>query len=86
MLQLINDILDLSKIEFGSLEFTYGNVNQCLEETAVSARVKVNAEIDIQLDTPLKSCCIYAERYRVMQIINNFISNAMKHTNPDIYE
>lgn len=82
LLQLINDILDLSKIEAGGLDFVYDNVdiNNCLEEIAAFAKIKVNEEIEILLDTPLEKCCVYIERYRVMQIINNFISNAIKHT------
>lgn len=82
LLQLINDILDLSKIEAGDLDFSYESVdiNACLKEVASFARMKVDCNIEIKLDCALDTCILYTERNRVMQVVNNFVSNALKHT------
>lgn len=82
LLQLINDILDLSKIETGTLEFIYSdvNINDNLQEVQAVANTKVSKDVNIELDTPIENCILYTERTRLLQVINNFVSNAVKYT------
>lgn len=82
LLQLINDILDISKIESGTLEFVYGemNINESLNETASVSAYKLNESVKINFCPAMDECVIYTEKNRVLQVINNYISNAIKHT------
>lgn len=84
LLQLINDILDISKIESGTLEFTYSNmdINGSFSEIESASRLKMNLSPEVQVCflPALEECILYTEKNRVLQVINNYISNAMKYT------
>ncbi|HJA15147.1 MAG TPA: PAS domain-containing protein [Candidatus Butyricimonas faecavium] len=85
LLQLISDILDLSKIEAGTLEFIYDmvDINEMLRGLEMSYRQK-NMEypdVDISFTSHVNECVIYTEKNRVMQVISNFLNNALKFTN-----
>lgn len=82
LLQLINDILDLSKIEAGTLDFIYSEtdvVEICrnLEQMYLSRAKK---DVSLLCEVPDKKCIIHTERNRVTQVISNFLSNAVKFT------
>lgn len=81
LLQLIGDILDLSKIEAGTLEFIYTdvNINTLLEEAEQINKLKVNPEkITLSFQQGLPECTIRTEKNRLLQVINNFMTNAIK--------
>lgn len=82
LLQLISDILDMSKIEAGDMKFVYSNVdiNECLKGIKSFAEMKAAEGVDVIMQMPLESCIINTERHRLVQVINNFVSNAIKHT------
>lgn len=82
LLQLINDILDISKIESDTLEFTYGDmdVNGNLAELRSATELRVSPEVEIRFEAAMQECTIHTERNRVMQVINNYVSNAIKYT------
>lgn len=82
LLQLINDILDISKIESGMLEFTYGemDVNGSLSEVQAVSALKLSPEVSLSFNPVLENCLIHTEKNRVLQVINNYISNAIKYT------
>lgn len=82
LLQLIDDILDLSRIEAGILEFNEEdmNVNDSLEEMLAITKLKVSPEIDVRLLLEQESCTIHTVPNRVRQVLNNYLSNAIKHT------
>ena len=82
LLCLFNDILDLSSMEAGSLEFKKDKVNlyaACLEEYT-RHRTKVNAGVELILDGGDKDLYAVGDRSRVMQVLMNLLSNAAKFT------
>lgn len=84
LLQLISDILDLSKIEAGTMEFidTDFELNKVMWELENSLRLKLPADKDLILvfEQSLPELCIHAERNRISQIIINLVTNAIKFT------
>ena len=87
LLSLINDILDLSKIEAGKVELELEklNMNEILENSLIMIRQKcVEHGIDVSLDMPknLKDLEMMADERRLKQIMYNLLSNATKFT-PD---
>jgi signal transduction histidine kinase len=83
LLQLINDILDLSKIEAGTLEFIYSNVdvNRMLTEIVQAALFREHSpEVEIRTELPLENFMLYTDQRRFTQVLTNFITNAVKFT------
>ena len=82
LLQLISDILDLSKIEAGTLGFDMiqVNVKQLCEEVVHSYRVREDLKVPVVLEPNLFDYTIYSDKKRLMQVITNFINNASKFT------
>ncbi len=82
LLQLINDILDLSRIEAGILEFTKEDmdINKTLEEMRTMAELKRSPEVSIRLIPDADCCIVHTVPKRVRQVLNNYLSNAIKHT------
>lgn len=83
LLQLINDILDLSKIESGKLEFVESemDVNMALTEILETTRFRLkNDMVDLLFDESIPGCCIWVDRQRIAQVLINFLTNAIKFT------
>lgn len=82
LLQLISDILDLSKIEAGTFEFTSGDVdvNLLCEDIVRSMQMKVKEGVELVFDAHISSCHIISDRNRLHQVISNFVNNALKFT------
>ena len=84
LLQLIGDILDLSKIESGTLEFVWSdvNINAMLYdlEKVFQLRNKNNPDVEIRFEPGMKECVIRTERQRFIQVVSNLVTNAMKFT------
>ena len=85
LLQLVNEILDMSKIEAGTLEFVYTKVdiNLLLSDLRQLFQMKVNdagGNIQIIAEPSLPSCSIETDRNRVAQVLSNFTTNAIKFT------
>lgn len=82
LLQLISDILDLSKIEAGTFEFTNGDVdvNMLCEDIVRSMQMKVKENVELVFDPHLAECRIISDRNRLHQVISNFVNNAIKFT------
>ena len=82
LLQLISDILDLSKIEAGTFEFTNGDVDVYLlcEDIVRSMGMKAKEEVELVFDDHLPVCHVISDRNRIHQVISNFVNNAMKFT------
>ncbi|MDD3036643.1 ATP-binding protein [Bacteroides sp.] len=82
LLQLISDILDLSKIEAGTFEFTNGDVdvNMMCEDIVLSMQMKVKGDVKLIFDSELPHYHITSDRNRLHQVISNFVNNAIKFT------
>lgn len=82
LLQLISDILDLSKIEAGTFEIIYGDVdvNLLCQEIVRSLSLKTACGVQLEFEHYEPECHINGDRNRIMQIITNFINNAIKFT------
>lgn len=84
LLSIINDILDISKIESGKLEILpikyelFSILNDCYNLTKAKLQEKP-LEFEIQVNENLPSW-LYGDEVRIRQIINNFLSNAVKYT------
>lgn len=82
LLQLISDILDLSKMESGTFEFVKSDtdVNLLCSEIIRSLRMKVPAGVELVFEECLPGCHVWADKNRLNQVISNFINNALKFT------
>ena len=85
LMQLVNDILDMSKIEAGTLEFVYSTVdiNLLLSDLQRLFQMRINdagGKVQIIAEPSLSSCFIQTDRNRVAQVISNFLGNAIKFT------
>ena len=82
LLQLISDILDLSKMESGAFEFVKSDtdVNLLCSEIIRSLRMKVPAGVELVFEECLPECHVWADKNRLNQVISNFINNALKFT------
>ena len=83
LLGLIGDVLDLSKIESGSIDINNEPVDVIglLNETiTVAKRRSSNPNVQLKTAIPLTKCIAMTDRNRFIQICNNFLSNAYKYT------
>lgn len=82
LLQLINDILDLSRIEAGLLDFCYTEVdiNGCIRKLEDAFHFRMPANVECIAEFGIKKCYIYTEKNRLSQVLGNYLSNAIKYT------
>ena len=82
LLSLINDILEISKIESGNATFTYSatDINQLLEKMKSNNEGSLCSDVKMTLELGMDKCLIHTDKKRVKQILNNLISNAIKFT------
>lgn len=83
LLQLISDILDLSKIEAETLDFSYGeiDINKLCSDIVQTYEMKMqDSPVKLIYDSRMPSCYINSDKNRLMQVIGNFINNAIKFT------
>ncbi|MBV3812775.1 MULTISPECIES: sensor histidine kinase [Bacteroides] len=82
LLQLISDILDLSKIEAGTFDFIKQelDVNQLCEDMVRTMKLKAKPGVEVVFDHRLPECIIVSDRNRLNQVIANFMNNAIKFT------
>ena len=85
LLSLVNDILDISKIESGKMEIlpvTYSVftvLNDCYNMVAVRAKDK-NLELVMDISPEIPTA-LFGDEVRIRQVVNNLLSNAVKYTN-----
>lgn len=82
LLQIINDILDLSKIEAGRMKFSYSDfdVSQILIDLQEVHRPQLESGVQLHCNIPHPSYKIYSEKNRLTQVLSNLLSNAAKFT------
>ena len=83
LLKLISDILDLSKLEAGSVELKYEEFDLTDYFNSMFASMKqraTNPKIQIVAVNPYQHCLVTLDRNRVAQIITNYVTNAIKYT------
>ncbi len=84
LLQLIGDILDLSKIESDTLDFVWSNVNvnaMMYElEKIFQMRNAANPDVVIKCVASVGDCMIRTDRQRLIQVVSNLMTNAIKFT------
>ncbi|WP_291585741.1 ATP-binding protein [Bacteroides sp.] len=83
LLQLIDDILDLSKIEAGTMDFSYSvtDVNELMSNICQQMDQKNHSpEVQISFTEKAPACVINTDRVRLTQVMINLMSNAMKFT------
>lgn len=84
LLTLINDILDMSRIEHGNqslLDYSEMDIVQCIEETVSMFTVPAEQEKKhLLLKTDVEHRKVYSDAYRLSQIMNNLLSNAFKYS------
>lgn len=83
LLRLVNDILDLSKIESGVLERKKEkfDVTDIANElfTIFQSKIK-NPDVEFYLENPFKECWVVLDKNRLKQVWTNFLTNAVKFT------
>ena len=82
LLQLISDILDLAKIESGTMDFKFADmsIKEVINEIVTSFRIKMPDNVALIAPKDSPECQIYSDRMRLMQVISNFLNNAIKYT------
>ena len=83
LLRLIGDILDLSKIEAGSIDIKRQDLDllQLCNELYLSFQQRIkNPAVTLKLINPYSKCIAEFDKYRFIQIFTNFVTNAIKYT------
>lgn len=82
LLQLIDDILDFSKIEAGTMDYHFEEVDikDICGEIALADSIKMPSDVDLIFDLGSPSVIVKTDERRVMQVISNFVNNAIKFT------
>lgn len=82
LLKLINDILDLSRIESGHMAFNFEdcNLTDLMDDIYKTHRMLMPAEVELRKTCPEIPIVIRTDRHRLTQVITNFINNAGKFT------
>ncbi|MDD2952358.1 MAG: ATP-binding protein [Parabacteroides sp.] len=82
LLNLINDILDLSRIESGRMSFSFEqySLNELISTIYQTFQVLMPENVELRMQIPGKNISILTDKLRLTQVITNFISNAIKFT------
>lgn len=83
LLKLIGDILDLSKLESGSVELKYEefDLSDYFDDMSTSMRQRVTKpDVQLIMHNPYRECIVKLDRNRIAQILTNYVTNAIKYT------
>ncbi|MDD2954446.1 MAG: sensor histidine kinase [Parabacteroides sp.] len=82
LLKLINDILDLSRIESGKMSFTLTNcdLNELLSHVYRTHQLLMPKDVELKMQLPAIPAILQTDRHRLTQVVTNLINNAAKFT------
>lgn len=82
LLKLIDDILEISRIESNSLSFTFQeiNLNQLIEDIYITYQMMMPPQVELRKDVPEPPIQITTDKIRLNQVITNLLNNAIKFT------
>lgn len=83
LLQLVGDILDLSKIEAGMIEFDHERFDLAglFDDLYMIFNLRLsNSNVRLVVDNPYETCEVHLDKNRISQVITNFLTNAIKFT------
>lgn len=82
LLKLINDVLELSKIEAGHISLTSkrSDISSMMDDFAAMMRLKIHNGVELININPYSSCLVNLDTNRLAQVITNFLTNAAKFT------
>ena len=82
LMQLINDILDLSKIEADAIKISYEpvDINELMDTTFASIKLRMPEGVQLFLEKGSCTCRFGTDSIRLLQLINNLANNAIKNT------
>ena len=82
LLQLIGDILDISKIKSGKMEFIYTTLrlSEIFTPQQQTFALRVAPDVKVIFESDGNDYCIVSEKTRLTQVLTNFLSNAVKFT------
>ena len=82
--KLVTDMSELSKLQSGNIEIKRNNfdLKECTEKVILLLKQLIDDK-KIDLETNLDDCIVYADEIKMSQVIYNFISNAIKHSNDE---
>jgi PAS domain S-box-containing protein len=85
LLSIINDVLDLAKIEAGKIEVRLGEMNlkNFIDEISLNYGILLSNKVGLDFSVSIESeipMMIFTDEFRLKQIINNLMSNAIKFT------
>ncbi len=82
LLNLINDVLDLSRIEVGRIDFvmTAVDLKDLLHDLAQSTQLKAQEGVTVRAKLPKEDFFVMIDRLRISQVITNYLNNAVKFT------
>ena len=82
LLKLINDILEISRIESGYMSFTYDDysIDSIINDVYQTHKLLIPAHLEFILEKGKKSIMVHVDKDRFVQVITNFLGNASKFT------
>lgn len=82
---LITNLLDVTRIERGSLALHFEKVDLAADLQQVASNIRFNAKekgIEVSYDGPAEGCLVVADQIGLHEVMNNLLSNAIKYTDP----
>ncbi len=83
MVTLVNDLLDLARIESGTIQLSYEvfDVNELIRRTLLTFEARLNEnEMELDVRFAQEQCSVYADPAQIGQVIRNLIDNAIKYS------
>ena len=83
MVTLVNDLLDLARIESGTIQLNYEvfDINELIRRTLLTFEARlIENEMDMEVRFAQEQCAVYADAAQIGQVLRNLIDNAIKYS------